>query len=541
VRHIFWIVFLFSLWTSDCLWALTKTYFSPTFFPLDVYYLQGELPGPTVMVQGGIQGDEPSGVVCAQILTLAKVKKGNLIIVPRANWPSLLLYKRQINVDLNRRFDKDYHQYYEDTLAKAISYLSSISDGLIHLHEGSGFYSPTYINIERNPRRYGQSIIIDTSTYQRLYLASLAENVLSTVNNQLHPPDYAFSLFNMNTFSSNTLYPEQKKSLTYNVLKKYQKPAFAVEVSKNIRDLTWKIEHMLLVVKKLAKEMDVEIDLSGINVSSLVENWYDLGVDIQKVDKKSIYSFQIDWDYHGLAKSGLIVEGVEYDFRGQEIIVFPGESRKVSLVLDGNRVKEFFLSAPKIDSIQSNILVYALDGKIHFALPGENILAKEGQSFIVYGLWPNKEEIINIKGYVGLNVRKNEGQDVDENVYLTKGAFIPRYLEENRDGWKFQIVRENKTQNSVEWTVKVEKRKLKEVFLLNTDNNTIYKLDKKIPSGKYILKTNPEKDVILILDKYPLPYYSGDVLSLDAGKHHLCFRDNYTFQIVREEDIYVSP
>jgi len=89
--------------------------------------------------------------------------------------------------------------------------------------------------------------------------------------------------------------------------------------------------------------------------------------------------------------------------------------------------------------------------------------------------------------------------------------------------------------------VKVENRKLKEVFLLNTDNNTIYKLDKKIPSGKYILKTNPEKDVILILDKYPLPYYSGDVLSLDAGKHHLCFRDNYTFQIVREEDIYVSP
>lgn len=540
MRHIFWIVFLFSLWTSDCLWALTKTYFSPTFFPLEVYYLQGELPGPTVMVQGGIQGDEPSGVICAQILTLAKVKKGNLIIVPRANWPSLLLYKRQINVDLNRRFDKDYHQYYEDTLAKAISYLSSISDGLIHLHEGSGFYSPTYINIERNPRRYGQSIIIDTSTYQRLYLASLAENVLSTVNNQLHPPDYAFSLFNMNTFSSNTLYPEQKKSLTYNVLKKYQKPAFAVEVSKNIKDLAWKVQHMLLVVKKLAKEMGVEIDVSGLDVSSLVKTWYNVDVEVQRIEK-SRYSFQIAHTYQGLAKSGVVVDGVEYDFRNQEIVLFPGESRKAWLVLDGKRIKEFSFSTSKVNFIQANILVYALDGKIHFALPGETILAKEGQSFIVYGLWPNKEAVINIKGYVGLNVRKNEGQDVDENVYLTRGAFIPRYLKESSDGWKFQIVREDKFQNSLKWTVKVEKRKLKDIFLLKIDNNTIYKLDKKIPSGKYILKTNPEKDVILILDKYPLPYYSGDVLPLDAGKHHLCFRDNYTFQIVREEDIYVSP
>lgn len=448
MRHIFWIVFLFSLWTSDCLWALTKTYFSPTFFPLDVYYLQGELPGPTVMVQGGIQGDEPSGVVCAQILTLAKVKKGNLIIVPRANWPSLLLYKRQINVDLNRRFDKDYHQYYEDTLAKAISYLSSISDGLIHLHEGSGFYSPTYINIERNPRRYGQSIIIDTSTYQRLYLASLAENVLSTVNNQLHPPDYAFSLFNMNTFSSNTLYPEQKKSLTYNVLKKYQKPAFAVEVSKNIKDLAWKVQHMLLVVKKLAKEMGVEIDVSGLDVSSLVKTWYNVDVEVQRIEK-SRYSFQIAHTYQGLAKSGVVVDGVEYDFRNQEIVLFPGESRKAWLVLDGKRIKEFSFSTSKVNFIQANILVYALDGKIHFALPGETILAKEGQSFIVYGLWPNKEAVINIKGYVGLNVRKNEGQDVDENVYLTRGAFIPRYLKESSDGWKFQIVREDKFQNSL--------------------------------------------------------------------------------------------
>ena len=101
------------------------------------------------------RGDEFCGYLTAQLLTQARVTKGTLIIVPRANPPSIHRRKRFVNVDLNRRFDQDYGQYYEDSLARLIKYLVSQSQGLIHLHEGSGFYNPTKIDDMHGPKRYG--------------------------------------------------------------------------------------------------------------------------------------------------------------------------------------------------------------------------------------------------------------------------------------------------------------------------------------------------------------------------------------------------
>jgi predicted deacylase len=119
--------------------AEMQTFFPGTQYALAVYYLQGEKPGPTIMVQGGIQGDEYCGYLTAQLLTRAKVHKGSLIIVPRANPPSVNIRKRTVNVDMNRRFDRDYDEFYEDHLARLVCYLLGQSQGLIHLHEGSGF------------------------------------------------------------------------------------------------------------------------------------------------------------------------------------------------------------------------------------------------------------------------------------------------------------------------------------------------------------------------------------------------------------------
>ena len=84
-----------------------------------MHFLRGEKPGPTVFVQGGIQGDEIGGFLTAQMLTKAKVTRGTVIIVPRANPPSIHERKRAINVDLNRRFDQDYNEFYEDRLARS--------------------------------------------------------------------------------------------------------------------------------------------------------------------------------------------------------------------------------------------------------------------------------------------------------------------------------------------------------------------------------------------------------------------------------------
>ena len=187
-------------------------FFTGTQYPLKVFFLKGEQPGPTIMVQGGIQGDETSGYVTAQLLSQSKVVKGSLIVLPRANVPSINLHKRQINVDMNRRFDRNYNRFYEDRVARVIRFLLAQSNAFIHLHEGSGFYNPTYVDQLRNPKRYGQSIIVDTLVYDKIDLAHTVNSVLKELNGRIPASDYQFKLFNTRTFDKGTDYPEMRKS-----------------------------------------------------------------------------------------------------------------------------------------------------------------------------------------------------------------------------------------------------------------------------------------------------------------------------------------
>ena len=61
--------------------AWEHSFFSGTQYPLKVVYLEGELPGPTIMVQGGIQGDETAGFVTAQLLSRSKVTRDRKSVV----------------------------------------------------------------------------------------------------------------------------------------------------------------------------------------------------------------------------------------------------------------------------------------------------------------------------------------------------------------------------------------------------------------------------------------------------------------------------
>jgi len=245
------------------------TFFEGTQYPLAVHFIAGDQPGPTVFIQGGVQGDEAAGFLTAQVLTRARVLRGNLIVVPRANLPSIHVRQRQVNVDLNRRFDKDYNQFYEDRLVRVIRYLLGQSQAAIHLHEGSGFYRPQQADDLHGPKRYGQSVIIDTPVYKdRVQLARPIQEALREINSAV-PPEYAFTLFNMNTISDASPYLEQRKSLTYFALCGLGIPAMAVEVSKNIPDLAWKVAQQLRATVLLAKRFGVDIAVPDLRPEDL--------------------------------------------------------------------------------------------------------------------------------------------------------------------------------------------------------------------------------------------------------------------------------
>ena len=72
---------------------------------LHVYRIFGEQPGRTIMIIGGIQGDEPGSYLTADLYADIHLKKGNLIVVPRANFYSILLNRREgLTGDMNRKF-----------------------------------------------------------------------------------------------------------------------------------------------------------------------------------------------------------------------------------------------------------------------------------------------------------------------------------------------------------------------------------------------------------------------------------------------------
>ncbi|WP_457570539.1 M99 family carboxypeptidase catalytic domain-containing protein [Desulfovulcanus sp.] len=596
MKLILFLISLFSLVLQSAypgLAADRATILARTFYPLEVYFLQGRESGPTIMVQGGIQGDELAGIIAAQILTKSLVKKGNLIIIPRANLPSIYALKRQINVDLNRRFDRDYNQYYEDYLARAIKYMVSKSDGLIHLHEGSGFYSPRYIDSLRNPRHFGQSIIIDAHIFEdRIYLANLALGALGRINGSLRPARYSFQLFNMNTFAPGSLYPEQRKSLTYYTLGKLKIPAMAVEVSKNIRDLSWKVNCHCRIVKELLSQMGVEIELPA-NITKLAKEWFDDPIKIkingQDVAKTSYITLtpyaelNIQLDSNAYATCAADQTGKSWAVTLPHLPYLNLINTKIvclkpfpylDIILDGKKIKRikikwketWFKKSPELP-----ILVYSQDRKVKLARPGAQISAYEGQTIFLHGLWlEHGQEVLNVKGFVS-NKISNDGQDKGIPIVLAKDGFMPRYIQESGSSgsegqeWSFDIQRETERKKRYQWKVRVKKAKFSGLRLQGPirsirpargagsnsaksagerqqhflfPGNKEYFLEK----GKYILKSfGPEEDFMCFVNDYPLPIYPNEQLNfLRSGRYILHIFEGRSFANLRQITVNIQ-
>ena len=88
-------------------------FFEDSDHELHVYRIYGKSPGKTLLLIGGIQGDEPGGFLSADHYADISLVRGNLIVVPRANFKSIIFKRRQINEDMNRKFADDRQSNYE--------------------------------------------------------------------------------------------------------------------------------------------------------------------------------------------------------------------------------------------------------------------------------------------------------------------------------------------------------------------------------------------------------------------------------------------
>lgn len=201
-----------------------------------VHKLESGTPGATVLIVGGIQGDEPGGFNAASLLTTHyTITSGNVWVVPNLNFLSIIKRSRGVYGDLNRKFAElgtSDPEYKTIEKIKALI-LNDQVDLVLNLHDGSGFYRDTYIDKLRNPYRWGQCVIADQESLASARfgnLAELATHTVACVNGALLDPSHTYAFMNTKTREGNV---EMAKTLTYFCVKN-NKPAFGIEASKSL-------------------------------------------------------------------------------------------------------------------------------------------------------------------------------------------------------------------------------------------------------------------------------------------------------------------
>ncbi|MDY2999623.1 MAG: M99 family carboxypeptidase catalytic domain-containing protein [Campylobacter hyointestinalis] len=237
---------------------------------------KGTLDDNTVLVIGGIQGDEPGGFLAASLLaTEYNITKGSLWVVPNLNFISIIKRDRGIYGDMNRKFDKIKEN---DPDLKSVNGIQSlIADKnvsmVLNLHDGSGFYRDHYINELENPKRWGNSCIIDQESLEGSKytdLKGIALRVMDKINQNILDPKHKYHLKNTHTAKGDK---EMLKSLTYFAIKN-NKSAFANEASKTLPSHQRAYYHLLAIeeyLKVAGVEFERSFELNPQNVKEAIE------------------------------------------------------------------------------------------------------------------------------------------------------------------------------------------------------------------------------------------------------------------------------
>ncbi|MBC8236956.1 MAG: hypothetical protein H8E76_01885 [Helicobacteraceae bacterium] len=219
----------------------------------------------TLLVIAGIHGNEPGSYFAGSILaTHYTIKSKNLWIVPNLNKDSIRDNERGINGDMNRKFsiikknDKD-----KDTVEDIKKLILSKNVSLVlNLHDGHGFYREDFQGNIFNPNAWGQTCVIDQCKLKEDQpfgnLNEIASLVKINVNKRLLQEHHAFNVRNTKTKYEDE---QMQLSLTYFTVTN-NKPAFAIESSKNLSSLSQKVYYQLLAIEEFMKIMDISFNKS---------------------------------------------------------------------------------------------------------------------------------------------------------------------------------------------------------------------------------------------------------------------------------------
>lgn len=225
--------------------------------PFSIFKKNGSRPGPSILVIGGIDGDEPGAFhAAATLVTRYQIQSGGLWIIPDLNRDAILKRERG---DLNLKFaqvDRKDPQF--ELVQKTKEKIKNEHiDLLINLHDGSGFYYPERLSSQRGPWRWGQSFVIDQKELDGVFLGQLYDLCVAgsrAVNQEIHNKQEHFHIKNMRTARLDAETPTYH-SLTWYALRN-NKPALSIESSKS-HPVHLRTYYILLALEALMTETGV--------------------------------------------------------------------------------------------------------------------------------------------------------------------------------------------------------------------------------------------------------------------------------------------
>jgi len=465
------IMLLFFL--PDLSWAQKRVhsvFFEGTDYELNVYRIYGKVSGKTLLLIGGIQGDEPGGYLSVDHYADISLAKGNLIVVPRANFQSILLRRRKINEDMNRKFGDDRASNFETKVVAILKKLILESDCLLNLHDGSGFFSEKWEGLERNPNRHGQSIIADCDTYlnpkteETLHLGAMARSVSEQINMRIENPLHHFHFNNHRTKEKDSLNKEQRKSATFYALYSCGIPAFGIETSKSL-SLETKVRHHNFAVNAFMNRFDIVPETPGINLDHPLLDYLVVSVNdsLPVVLKNqqtlfvspgdSVMVSHIEANYNRGLSADIIGFGTISDMRKRIRITEPTKIivRKdyfsfgnINIAL-GEPQENLARNMPVSDepTLGRSFIFFKIriNGKEQVVCNYGHAKLVKGDTIELVDVMTGVEDLsdltVNFKGYVG-NPNKNTGEDRGYVIHTARDLWKRYSL--NKDGKTYQVV-----------------------------------------------------------------------------------------------------
>jgi Predicted deacylase len=373
--------------------------------------------GSTLLVVGGIQGDEPGGFTAASLLvTNYTIRSGQVWVVPNLNFPSIVKRNRGSFGDMNRKFayvdpkDPDY---------SAVRRIQEIIchpgvDLILNLHDGSGFYRPTREDDNRGPHRWGQCIIIDqdnldgvSSPYEGL--ASMARVAVRDANSKLLKADHRYFLKNTETRKGDK---EMEKTLSYYAVRK-GKAAFGVEASKSFTT-EYRVYYHLLVLESFMRQMGIVFERKFPLTPAGVKKAINSDVGITLYDDRLVLA--LDNARPSLAYVPM-QKNAPVNPKGTKPLLALLKDKEIWRVAYGNRTLTR-LSPQYVDYDNSLAgIELVTEGRAHTVPVGNVVTVRD--AFMVKSMQGVRVNAI------GARKEKTDGSEC--NVVLRKKDFLPQY------------------------------------------------------------------------------------------------------------------